>query len=430
MTHHTPSLTISAEWEHPLVAAHHGTTNLIVRIDTTHPDTMPDRQPIDIAFALDRSGSMHGDDKIELVKEAVIAASHMLSDRDHVALVTFDNEIDTVHSISDASLVNRSRLESVTREITARGSTNLFGGWVAACQQLSNVQHAGSGRPSRALLLTDGMANVGETNPSELARHAAELRTRGITTSTTGVGRHFDEFLLAGMCEAGGGTFEWISNVASLQAFFEREIGELQQTVALRPKLRLRFPSGMRAELINQFPVARHGKTISVDIRDLSAGEKIALVFAVTVQTEHTHDLEPTMELTWYDPQQSHESGRHEEIPGLRVGTAEEAARTTRNDTAAEIAALEHSAKEQREAIRLDREGRYQESRERFREASSRLMAAPQSARVREEAGVALSYMKRDMAAPLSEDDRKSRVQQVQRRSRGKRDGPQADSQR
>src|SRR5690606_16078104 len=99
------------------------------------------------------------------------------------------------------------------RSVEARGSTNLSGGWLTACQQLAaGARSNGTVRVQRSLLPTDGLANEGITNPRELVTHATELRKRGIDTTTIGVGRHFDEMLLSGLAEAGGGAFEYIDD--------------------------------------------------------------------------------------------------------------------------------------------------------------------------------------------------------------------------
>ena len=55
----------------------------------------------------------------------------------------------------------------------------------------------------RVLLLTDGLANQGITALEELEHHAAELRKRGVSTSTFGVGDRFNEELLQAMAQAG-----------------------------------------------------------------------------------------------------------------------------------------------------------------------------------------------------------------------------------
>jgi Mg-chelatase subunit ChlD len=66
----TPVLDLTTLWERDAVFRDGDETALVVRIRAA--DSTPrnaGRAPLDIAFALDRSGSMHGADKIDLVKE-------------------------------------------------------------------------------------------------------------------------------------------------------------------------------------------------------------------------------------------------------------------------------------------------------------------------------------------------------------------------
>ena len=273
------TLNITTSWEHDIFAANEGSSHLVVTISAS-ASTRGERAPIDLAFALDRSGSMSGQGKIELVKEAVIASMSQLRENDRVSLVTFDNHVNVRHKLTPLDLAHRTRLERVTREIEPGGSTNLSGGWLEACRQLSGSE-PGSPRIRRALLLTDGQANVGITDPDELNRHARELRDRGISTSAIGVGYGFDEILLSGMAEAGGGNFQFIADASQLEAFFSDELRSLAEMVAVNPYLDLTMPHGVNAELINAFPTEIHRGHTSVDARDLAAGEQVHLVFAV-----------------------------------------------------------------------------------------------------------------------------------------------------
>jgi Ca-activated chloride channel family protein len=79
-----------------------------------------------------------------------------------------------------------SRRDRRLRAVEARGSTNLAEGWLRGCEQVA--AHLVAEGVNRCLLLTDGLANVGITAPDELTRHARELKARGVSTSTFGVG--------------------------------------------------------------------------------------------------------------------------------------------------------------------------------------------------------------------------------------------------
>lgn len=160
------------------------------------------RSPVDIAVVLDRSGSMDGS-KITMARKAVTHAVRLLKPDDHVAVVCYDDQVDTVLERTLASREAKALVMGRLAGIEPRGSTNLSGGWLAGAHELQPAYDAGpaagtgalpAARVKRVLLLTDGLANAGEVDPQALAATAARLRTEGVTTSTFGIRRGaFDE---------------------------------------------------------------------------------------------------------------------------------------------------------------------------------------------------------------------------------------------
>jgi Ca-activated chloride channel family protein len=336
-----------------------------------------------------------------------------------VSLVVFDTEVNVLHNLTPATSQGKARLHGALQEVYARGGTNLSGGWLTACQQLADNPPVASGRGhlQRAMLLTDGLANNGVTDPAQLATHAGELRRRGIATTTVGVGDHFDEMLLSSMAEAGGGAFQYITDARELRDFFEREIGDLLDIVAIRPALTITFPEGMHARLINSFPAERRGRTFTIDLRDLASGDDVSLVFEISVKPGlSTPALMPSLKLAWTHPATGQTMGMHRELDPLALGEAA----SPRNDDAAETIAMERAARDNREAIRLDREGRYEESRDHFRRATVAMRSAPMTDATRKEMRISEELASAPFA-PLDEHTRKQRVFESHRRSRGGR---------
>lgn len=407
------SLTLNTRWEHSHINKSEAHSHLVITV-RAEASAETRRAPLDLAFALDRSGSMSGNNKLELVKQAVKAAVEQLRDDDRVALVTYDNEVSTRHYLTPLDADHRRHLDRVTGSIIPGGSTNLSGGWQEACNQLV-AGKSGQGRIQRTLLLTDGLANMGETHPHRLSGMASEQRQGGITTSAIGVGRGFDEILLSGMAEAGGGNFQYIAEAHELEAFFSEEIRSLSTMVAISPFLDISLPTGMSAELINAFPHDQHRNRASVDLRDLAAGEELHLVFAIRARHIRESEIAPDVHLHWTSPN----NGSIAEINETSTSLPVRDDAPTRNDEVAEIVAMELAARDQREAVKLDREGRYRESRQLFAASADALMAAPQSDRVRTEQ-ISARRMADLAEAPIDEHTRKQTVHAAHMRSRGR----------
>jgi Ca-activated chloride channel family protein len=256
-------------------AAGRSTRFLLVRLQAPAAERRADRLPLDVALVLDRSGSMAGE-KIRLAREAVERSIRVLDDRDRVAVVVYDDRIDVVLPGSPATAETRRTAEARLREIDARGSTNLAGGWLTGCEQVA--MGTATERVARTLLLTDGLANVGITDHNELESHARELRRRGIATTTFGVGVDFDESLLQALATAGGGNFYFISDARQIPDFVTSELGEVLETVAREAGLDIEAPGGVAVDVLGSYPLERRGGGWRVELGDLVSDQEVEVV--------------------------------------------------------------------------------------------------------------------------------------------------------
>jgi Ca-activated chloride channel family protein len=305
---------------------------------------------------------MGGQNKLGLAKQAVLEAIHRLEAEDRFSVVTYDDEIDVVIDNVAASPSERGRAADRLRRVEARNSTNLHGGWLTGCEQVATGLDAAG--INRVLLLTDGLANVGVTDPDELQRLAGELRARGITTSTFGVGTDFDERLLQGMADAGGGHFYFIGDVAQMRDHITSEVGETLEVVAREVVLEIRLPDSVRVEPLSPFRAEQRDGIARVFLGDMVSGQVISLVLRVTFDYgEIGREVGVSVRLADRD------GAFDVAVPAPQpVTLGWRYADTTDNDTQPRdrdvdrVVARLFAERAKQEAVRLNREGRYDEA--------------------------------------------------------------------
>lgn len=236
-----------------------------------------ERPPLVISLVLDRSGSMSGE-KIVTAKAAALAVVDRLEAQDQVAVVVFDDKIDVVQPVASATPDVKKGIREALSRIEARASTALHEGWLVGCKTIAGDSLPRGGALARCFLLTDGLANVGLTDPEQIASDAAGIRQNaGISTSTFGIGPDYAEELLGPMAVAGGGQFHPLRTTADIASTFIGELGEMLSVAAGNARLELDGGRDITVEIVSEYRALQPVpglSTVSVLVGDLPAGDE------------------------------------------------------------------------------------------------------------------------------------------------------------
>ena len=238
--------------DHELAVSQHGyIVRALVRL-TGHAPAGKTRTPINISLVLDRSGSMAGP-KLDAAREAAAFLVQRLAPEDIVSVVAYDDEVETVAlpATGSAQAGTTQRIHG----IQTGGCTNLSGGWLRGRELVAAGKREGA--VNRVLLLTDGLANAGITDRGLLCGLAGGAKREGVTTSTIGFGADYDETLLRGMADAGGGNTWYIERPDQAPGVFEEEIEGLLSLSAQNVAVEIRPGAQVQLTAVhNDYPFA------------------------------------------------------------------------------------------------------------------------------------------------------------------------------
>ena len=251
---HNPTIVFS-----PLrnaVPAQGGAIDVLIRVQSPDwpVDKVVEHTPKRLALVVDRSGSMDGQPLDEALKCVSHIAKH-LTPKDSLSVVVYDAQVDVLMPIGP--MLSVSAVENAIAQVTSGGTTNLHGGWLAGSKQLEGGT---ANAISRVILLSDGQANEGLTIQNDIETQCRYWQERGVTTTTVGLGRDFNETLMMGMAQAGGGQNYYGQRAEDLFDSFDEELSLLQAMYLRKLSVKLLPAAGVIIEMISPVVQQPDGK--------------------------------------------------------------------------------------------------------------------------------------------------------------------------
>lgn len=237
------------------------------------------RRGLNLSLVIDRSGSMAG----APLKHALQASRDLverMGPEDWISIVAYDDNATTV--LAPQQVKDKAAIGAALSRVNAAGCTNLTGGWMQGVAHVKGQQR--QERINRVLVLTDGQANVGLTDPKQILAKVKETMATGITTTTLGFGTHFNEDLLIGMAGAGEGHFYFIQSPDEAEGVFGIEMEGLSSVAAQNLVVTIQpAPSVKVASVLNRYRFEARGQHVEVGLGEVYTTEERQLAMELSV---------------------------------------------------------------------------------------------------------------------------------------------------
>jgi Ca-activated chloride channel family protein len=215
---------------------------LRVALGGCRPEPTQGRTPVNVAFVIDRSGSMQGQ-RIAQAREAAIMAIARLQPDDIASVVIFDQSVDVL--VPAQRVATPALFADLIQRVGARGSTAIHAGVLTGASEVRKFKDPG--RLNRVVLLSDGQANVGPARPAEFAVLGRGLLAEGISVSTIGLGLGYNEDLMLQLARASDGNHAFARDPSDLITIFNREFNDVLAACAQTVSIDIELKPGVRA---------------------------------------------------------------------------------------------------------------------------------------------------------------------------------------
>ena len=275
------------------------------------------RAPAALTFVIDTSGSMDREARLETVKDALHRLVDGLGREDSVAIVTFGDDARVVlppTAADDGRTIGR----AIDR-LQPGGSTNLEAG-LRLGYGLARKTLTENGI-DRIVLASDGVANVGLTDPVGLLEGVREDAAAGIELVAVGVGMgNYNDALLEQLADDGDGFYAYVDGRDEARRLFTEDLTGTLQTVALDARAQVEFDADLVAAYRqlgyeNRAIDDRDFTDPTVEAGAIGAGHQVTALYALRLRDDvREGDVLARVRVRWTDPERGGEASLEHDV--------------------------------------------------------------------------------------------------------------------
>ncbi|MFT6201603.1 MAG: Ca-activated chloride channel family protein [Candidatus Endobugula sp.] len=238
-----------------------------------------------IVLLLDVSGSMHGADRLPLVKQSMQMLLNSLQPDDTVAIVVYAGAAGQV--LEPTPVKQKQKILAALDRIRAGGST-AGGEGIKLAYSLAEANF-NKNAVNRIILATDGDFNVGINDHDELKGFVERKRQQGIFLSVLGFGQgNYNDHLMQTLAQNGNGIAAYIDSLSEAQKVLVDEATSTLFPIAKDVKIQVEFNPSQVAEyrLLGYETRELAQEDFSndkVDAGDIGAGHSVTAIYEITL---------------------------------------------------------------------------------------------------------------------------------------------------
>ncbi|QXC59725.1 von Willebrand factor type A domain-containing protein [Aquihabitans sp. G128] len=267
----------------------------LVRVGVAGRDlSVEDRPPANLTFVVDTSGSMDIRERLGLVKASLGLLVLNLRDDDTIAIVQYSDEAGVV--LEPTPVKDAKRIVDAIDELQPSNSTNLEAGLRAGYRQAQEAFRKDG--LNAVILASDGVANVGLTDPDGLAGVISDRAEQGIHLVTVGYGMgNYNDDLMEQVADQGDGFYAYLDTYAQAEKLFRDRLTSTLSVVAQDAKAQVRFDPAMVSSYRllgyeNRALAEEDFDDASVDAGEIGAGHRVTALYEVRL-AKGADDLAP-----------------------------------------------------------------------------------------------------------------------------------------